>query len=106
MSTKTASSEAVGLRVQTKQCSTCIYKVASKQWLAELEAQIADPHMDGFFAGYRVCHHSNHACCRGFWNRHRDDFALGQIAQRFGMVVFVNDDDRRNPTLRKADQAP
>jgi hypothetical protein len=31
-------------------------------------------------------------CCRGFWNRHKDKFALGQIAQRLGWVVFIKGD--------------
>ena len=29
------------------------------------------------------------ACCRGFWNRHKDQFPLGQVAQRLNAVVFV-----------------
>ena len=29
------------------------------------------------------------ACCRGFWNRHKDEFAVGQVAQRLGLVVEV-----------------
>ncbi len=31
----------------------------------------------------------NSACCRGFWNRHKNQFAAGQLAQRLGLVVFV-----------------
>jgi hypothetical protein len=45
--------------------------------------------MVGFFVGYRICHHSEDVCCRGFWNRHSEHFTLGQIAKRLGMVEFV-----------------
>jgi hypothetical protein len=30
-----------------------------------------------------------HACCAGFWRRHRDRFTLGQLAQRLGWVRKV-----------------
>jgi hypothetical protein len=78
--------------VQSKQCATCIYRKDSPLDIKRLEAQIADPHMRGFFAGFRICHHSKSACCRGFWNRHKNDFAAGQIAQRLNMVRFVDHD--------------
>lgn len=80
-------------QVQAKQCETCIYRKASPLDVKKLEAQIADGH--GFFNGYRACHHatSNKVCCRGFWNRHKDRFALGQIAQRLNGVEFVTVDD-------------
>jgi hypothetical protein len=79
-----------GFPVQQKACETCIYRKDSPLDIKELEAQIADPRMAGHFAGYRICHHSAEACCRGFWNRHRNDFALGQVAQRLGLVRFVS----------------
>ena len=85
--------------VQSKQCETCIYKPTSTLDLKKLEADIADPHMAGFFKGYRVCHHSKTACCRGFWNRFKNKFQMGQIAQRLGMVTFVKHD-----TLKKLDK--
>lgn len=78
--------------VQAKQCKTCIYRADSPLDLKRLEAQIADPRQTGFFTGFRICHHSESACCRGFWNRHKNDFALGQIAQRLGMVRQVEHD--------------
>lgn len=80
------------LRVQARACETCIYRRDSPLSLAKLEADVADPRMPGHFRGHRVCHHSRDAVCRGFWNRHRDHFDLGQIAQRLGMVTFVHDD--------------
>ena len=79
-------------KVQRKACSTCIYGKDSSLAIGELEKQIADPKFSGFFQSYRICHHSNDACCRGFWDRHKDKFALGQIAQRLGFVEFVNED--------------
>lgn len=85
-------SAAVGFRVQRRQCETCIYKPDSPLDVAALEAAIADPRDAEFFASFRVCHHSDDACCRGFWDRHKNDFTLGQVAQRLGFVTFVDDD--------------
>ena len=62
-------------------CRTCIYRPRSPLDLAALEAAVADGY--GGFKGHRVCHHSASACCAGFWRRHRDKFAAGQIAQRW-----------------------
>lgn len=76
--------------VQKKQCATCIYHPSSPLDLAKLEAQCKDRY--GYFEKYRTCHHSVALCCRGFWNKHRDDFAAGQIAQRLGLVRFVSED--------------
>jgi hypothetical protein len=87
----------VTFEVQSKACATCIYRKDSPLDLQQLEAQIADPHTEGFFRGHRICHHSDSACCRGFWNKHKDHFQLGQIAQRMGMVKFVNHDIRSKP---------
>ena len=77
-------------RVQQKMCSTCIYRPDSLLDLAKLEAEVADRY--GGFSGHRVCHHSDDACCRGFWDRHKDAFALGQIAQRLNAVEYVDVD--------------
>jgi hypothetical protein len=80
--------------VRSKACSTCVYRKGSEIDPRLLEARVADPRMDGHFVGYRICHGSRSACCRGFWNRHKNHFALGQIAQRMGFVTFVAGDDR------------
>lgn len=77
-------------RVQRRPCSTCVYRKDSTLDLAALEQAVRDPCMG--FKGHRVCHHSNDACCRGFWNAHKDEFPMGQIAQRRGMVEHVDDD--------------
>lgn len=71
-------------------CDTCIYRKDSGFDVRELESQVADSHIDGMFNGYRICHHHERAVCRGFWNRHKDKFAVGQIAQRLGAVVEVD----------------
>lgn len=80
----------MSFRVQRNQCATCIYRPDSPLDLAQLEGAIADGY--GGFKGFRICHHSEDACCRGFWDRHKDKFALGQVAQRLDMVTFVRDD--------------
>lgn len=77
-------------KVQRKACDTCIYRADSTLDIKALEAQIADKY--GGFKGHRICHHSEDACCRGFWQRHKDEFQLGQIVQRLNMVQFVDDD--------------
>lgn len=85
----------MSFQVQQKACSTCIYRKDSPLNLKNLEAQVADPHMKGMFAGHRICHHSDSACCRGFWNKNKDKFPAGQIAQRLGAVEFVQHDTQR-----------
>jgi hypothetical protein len=79
-----------GFKVQAKPCSTCIYRKDSPLNLKALEAQVADAY--GGFKGHRICHHSEDACCRGFWDRWRNHFQAGQIAQRLGCVEFVKED--------------
>lgn len=80
-------------KVQKRLCATCIYRPDSPLDLEKLEGEVACRH--GGFTKYRACHHASAAdvCCRGFWNAHKDDFALGQIAQRLGAVRFVEIDD-------------
>lgn len=83
------------MKVQRVRCSTCIYRKDSSLDLRALEDAVRDPRMEGFFKGYRECHHAKRGagvCCRGFWDHHRDNFTLGQIAQRLGMVEFVEED--------------
>ena len=84
------------MRVQKTQCSTCIYRPDSPLDLAKLEADVADGY--GGFKGHRVCNHSDDACCAGFWARHKNEFQLGKIAQRLGMVEFVEDDTLKGKT--------
>lgn len=74
-------------KVQKRMCSTCIYRPDSTLNLEVLEDDVRDPHMG--FKGHRICHHSKDVCCCGFWQAHKDDFPAGQIAQRLGVVEFV-----------------
>lgn len=80
------------IKVQKRMCKTCIYLPTSSLNIQKLESDIADTYMEGFFTGYRICHHSKDACCRGFWDRHHDHFTLGQIATRLGLVTIVDVD--------------
>ena len=80
------------LRVQRRQCETCIYRNDSPLDIKQLEKQIADPRVKGHFKGHRICHHSEDAVCAGFWARHKDHFDIGQVAQRMGLVQLVDDD--------------
>jgi hypothetical protein len=87
-----------GFQVMSRQCQTCIYR---KSWqgtpVKELEDQVRETHRGATgFKGSRICHsqeRDGHATCRGFWNRHRDKFAAGQIAQRLDAVEYVEPED-------------
>ena len=82
-------SEAIRVfQVQESMCATCIYRSDSRLDLHKLESEVKD---DYGFDGFRSCHHANDnsICCRGFWDRHKDKFQLGQLAQRLGFVDFV-----------------
>ena len=77
-------------RVQRYRCRTCIYRKDSALDLKVLEDAVRDRYVG--FRGYRICHHSKALCCRGFWDRHKDEFQLGQIVQRLNLVEFVTED--------------
>ncbi len=80
-------------KVQSKQCATCIYRPGSPLDVKHLEKPLADRFMPGYFTGFRACHHAaKDVCCRGFWNRHKNHFTAGQLAQRLRAVVFVTVD--------------
>jgi hypothetical protein len=82
-----------GFYVQKKMCTSCIYRPDNPLDLEHLESEVKDEH--GFFNKHRQCHHTGNktpACCRGFWNKHKDDFAGGQIAQRLNAVIEVDVD--------------
>ena len=76
-------------------CQTCIYRPGLPlDDLKNLEDEVRDPHIG--FKGYRSCHHHADAdtvCCRGFWDKHKDEFPLGQVAQRLDVVEFTNEGD-------------
>lgn len=79
----------MGFKVKTEPCATCIYRPGAPLDLKKLEGEIADGH--GGFTSYRICHHHEDVCCRGFWNRHKDKFQLGQVAQRLNVVEFTTE---------------
>jgi hypothetical protein len=84
-------------KVQKVMCATCIYRPNSPLDIAKLEDDVRDPYIG--FKGHRICHHSDEAsgvCCRGFWERHKDEFQAGQIAQRLNCVEFVEIDTWRD----------
>ena len=74
----------MGFQVMAKACETCIYRADSPLDLDALEAQV-----QGANDSFRVCHHHDTACCRGFWNAHKHDFNMGRIAQRLNAVEYV-----------------
>lgn len=78
-------------KVQSRSCDTCIYRKDMHFDIKKLEDDVRDPHMG--FKGHRICHHSEDVCCRGFWNKHKNDFPAGQIAQRLDLVEFVEVDN-------------
>lgn len=87
-------------KVQRRMCATCIYRPDSTLDIVKLENDVRDPRMRGHFRGHRVCHHSDDVCCRGFWEKHKDNFDAGQLAQRLGVVEFVDVD-----TLKRGKRA-
>lgn len=83
----------MSFKVRASRCATCIYSKRTpifRRTVEDLEDEVRDER--GFFRGHRICHHTEDACCRGFWNRHKDDFPVGQIAQRLGAVEFTDED--------------
>ena len=78
-----------GFLVRSTQCPTCIYHPLSPNRPKDLEDKLRDDR--GYLQGYRVCHteRQTNICCRGFWNRNKDHFPLGQIAQRLDLVIEV-----------------
>jgi len=98
------------LRVQRKRCATCIFRKDSSLDLRALLDAVRDKKARGFawFKGYRICHYSRNAVCAGFWEKYRDRFQLGQIAQRLGFVELVDDCgtyDERKAGAMKAPRA-
>ena len=82
----------MSFKVRAQHCRTCIYtkRTPVRRTIDELEDEVRDDR--GFMQGYRICHHTEDVCCRGFWNRHRNDFPAGQIAQRLDAVTYTNEE--------------
>ena len=89
-------------KVCAQRCATCIYNANSPLDVQALEDEARDPYVG--FKSYRACHHhpDNDVCCRGFWNRHKDAFMLGQLAQRLGMVEEIEGDPLADQLARDA----
>jgi hypothetical protein len=84
-------------QVQIKPCNSCIYRRDSPLDIKKLEAEIKDVY--GVFVTHRQCHHTsgkNPACCAGFWARYKNEFQAGQLAQRLGLVKFMNIDNLKD----------
>ena len=81
----------VMFHVRKRPCSTCIYRSDCLLDLEHLEQEVRDLYVG--FRSWRVCHDppcgDEEVCCRGFWNRHKDKFAVGQLAQRLSLVKEV-----------------
>lgn len=93
----------MSFKVQRRLCVTCIYRPDSPLDIKKLENDVADPRMPGYFVGHRECHHAvkgSNVCCRGFWNKHKNHFTAGQLAQRLNVVEFVDVDSMVDDTQR------
>ena len=77
----------MGFKVMATPCKTCIYRKDSPLDIKKLEADVRDTYTG--FNGYRICHHHDTACCRGFWDRYKHEFQMGRIAQRLNAVNYV-----------------
>lgn len=81
------------MRVLSRLCDTCITYPDDRMLLGERRQEFID---EARVRGtYVVCHdtgtYSPHpgAVCRGFFNRHWRETAALRLAQRLGLVVFV-----------------
>ena len=76
------------MRRRTEMCKTCIYRPVNRDVLPRLEAEIADPHMEGHFSGWRACHEADdtETVCEGFRLKHGQHCTPVQIAARLGLL--------------------
>jgi len=73
--------------VQKHPCKTCVYRKDTRLDINGLEDKVKDD--NGDVQTFRVCHHSNKACCKGFWDRNKNKFNMGRLAQRLNAVTYV-----------------
>ena len=86
------------MKVRKKQCSSCIYFPQWEWDIERLEDACKDAH--GHFEYYRQCHHhDDDVCCRGFYNRHKDNCTNLQLAQRLGVIEFVGPNPQKEKEL-------
>ena len=82
----------MGFKVNKKMCKTCIFRPNSP-FSIDLDRymdEITDE--KGYIKGWRICHEDaskKEVCCRGFWNCYKNNFQVGQIAQRLNLVEEV-----------------
>ena len=82
-----------GVLVQHAQCETCIYRADTAYNTKKLEDRVRDPRDPRHFTTSRACHafRGRTVVCRGFWDRHAEDFDLGQIAVRLDAVYTIDE---------------
>ena len=81
----------LGFRVQEHPCNQCLFSTARI-----VDQERSDAIVKGCLDTdrYFICHkdrkHGNHgACCRGFWDRYKNHFLAGRLAQLLEIVKFV-----------------
>ena len=73
-------------RVKTQQCNQCLFsdnKIVNDARKEEVLRTTLKK--DSFF----VCHKTDDVCCKGYWDSHKNDFTVGQIAQRLNLIKEV-----------------
>lgn len=80
------------MKVRKAQCDQCLFsdkKIVSAKRATDVVKGCLKK--DTYF----ICHKTQtedapgDMCCRGFWDRFKDNFNLGRIAQRLKMVEFI-----------------
>lgn len=82
------------MKVQSKPCNQCLFtknRIVSKERATSIVKDSLKK--DTFF----VCHKSSiegdghgEVCCKTYWDRYKNQFNLGRIAQRLDVVKFVD----------------
>jgi hypothetical protein len=81
------------MKIQKNKCSQCLFSknkiVSNNRMKSIINACIYN---DTFF----ICHKTQvtgsneQICCRGFWDKYKNNFNLGRISQRLGTVQEVS----------------
>lgn len=80
------------MRVQKTKCNQCLFtknRVVSEEVAAKIIKTALKK--DTYFN----CHKTqvkglkSNVCCKGFWDAHKNNFNLGRVAQRLGIVEKV-----------------
>jgi len=73
-------------RVQGSKCDQCLFsdnKIVNDDRKEEVLRTTLKK--DTFF----VCHKTDDVCCKGYWDKYKDKFTVGQIAQRLNLMKEV-----------------